>query len=200
MVKPETHIRYFSNKEMKKQEVLAICIGDINGDGKKEIIFGGGNSQTNDNLIYVAVNPSTTDSYLFEIETHGGYLKHGICFDIDDDGKDEIICGTTTGRIFYIDFLDNNYKIIDILSLPINEKTGLNRVEDIKGYNFKGITLLFSCTSAGNLNLLTFQNGEKKFEREIRFSFPVWSLNPFVLKDILYIILGGGGEPFDIRD
>jgi len=48
-----------SKKEVRKQEVLTVCIGDINGDGKKEIVFGGGSTEANDNQIYaIAALPS----------------------------------------------------------------------------------------------------------------------------------------------
>ena len=63
MVKFETSLRYISKKEVKKQEVLTVCIGDINGDGEKEIVFGGGITQVHDNLMRISKNTDSTLSY-----------------------------------------------------------------------------------------------------------------------------------------
>lgn len=193
MVKFETSLRYISKKEVKKQEVLTVCIGDINGDGEKEIVFGGGITQVHDNLIYAIANISSSDTYLFENEISGGYLKHGICYDIDNDGKDEIICGNESGKLFYLDFVDNQYQKKDLLSLKIGD-SGVNTIEDIKGFNFDGINYIFSCSLGGNLNFLGFREGNIIFNKEKMFDFPIYSLNPFVISNRLHLILGGEGN------
>lgn len=193
MVKLETSIRYLSKMEVRKQEVLTVCVGDINGDGKKEIVFGGGSTEANGNQIYAIADISSSDTYLLESEISGGYLKHGICFDIDDDGKDEIICGNKLGKLFYLDLVDNEWQKNDLLSLPIGE-TGVNIIEDIKGFIFEGTRYIFSCSLEGSLNCIGFRDAKKIFEKEKKFEFPIYSLNPFVIDNRLHIILGGEGN------
>jgi len=192
MAKPDMNIILVAKKEVRKQEVLTVCLGDINGDGNKEIIFGGGSNEANGNHIYAISDVSSLDSFLFDIEIPGGYLKQGTCFDIDNDGKDEIICGNKCGKLFYIDFEDGVYKIKDLHSFPVGD--GVNIIEDIQVINFERTIYIFSCSIEGNLNIIGMREGTKFLERERKFDFPVYSLNPFVINEHLHLIVGGEGQ------
>jgi hypothetical protein len=194
MSKPETSIVYVSKKDVRKQEVLTVCIGDINGDGKKEIVFGGGSNEANGNLIYAISNISSPSTFLLEKEIPGGYLKQGICFDIDNDQKDEIICGNKRGKLFYLDLEGNNYQIKDLHAFDEISDSGVNIIEDIQIINFEGIVHIFSCSLDGTLNIIGMHEGNKIFDVVKKFDFPIYSLNPFVINNRLHLILGGEGN------
>ncbi|MFH1511475.1 MAG: PQQ-binding-like beta-propeller repeat protein [Candidatus Woesearchaeota archaeon] len=86
-----------------------ITTGDINGDGKKEIIC----KSNNDEIFALSATGSRLWTYSFKTETELERLflekdsikiicSNPVLADIDDDGKDEIIVGSSNGRMYAI--------------------------------------------------------------------------------------------------
>ena len=73
------------------------AVGDIDGDGRLEIINGSGTGTT----IAADGNLNT----LWQFQTHGYNARQVLCLDLDDDGKSEVLVASDTGYIYALDGL-----------------------------------------------------------------------------------------------
>lgn len=167
---------------VKRDDVAKISIGDINGDGKKEIVFGGGDSQAEEKTVlrYLTYIDSQTQNYLHEITK--GFLKIVYCFDINNDGKDEVICGNNHGKVFLI---KEDGILEEIFSFS-------KRVEDIKGIKSGIFNYIFSCSSDGDIGVIKFGDNQS-LKKIFSLQYPVWSILPFSLSGRIFLVVGGEG-------
>jgi len=70
-------------------------IGDINGDGKLEVMNGSSTGTL------VASDPSY--NHLWEFNTHGYNIRQVLCMDLDNDGRSESLVGSDTGYVYALD-------------------------------------------------------------------------------------------------
>jgi len=174
-----------SKKFVKMDEVSKISLGDLNGDGKICIVCGGGISQENvkSGIWEISDIEDIRQSHHFEIPNH---VKISLCFDIDNDGIDEIIFGDKRGQVTVVK-KEGDFREIGKLN------KFKRRVEDIKGIKIGKTNYLFSCSSDRNLGICKII-GKKKIFWEKNLHFPVLSIFPFYFKRKLFLIAGGEGK------
>ncbi|MGW1099761.1 FG-GAP repeat domain-containing protein [Streptomyces sp. NPDC002455] len=73
-------------------EIHAIATGDVNGDGKPEIVVAADSATT--------VLDGATGTVLTTIDGAGQYVRSVTVADVDDDGKDEILVPTDALRVY----------------------------------------------------------------------------------------------------
>ncbi|HAF07639.1 TPA: hypothetical protein DCG82_04470 [candidate division WOR-3] len=121
-------------------------IGDIDGNGYLDIVLANGyfNSDTSGFVIF---NPFLENKKIFPIKGYGVFTASPVIEDINDDGKNEIIIGTSKG--LYI--LDINLgiifskSIVNVCGISVCKDIGKIFVNDyygkIYGFDFYGNTL-----------------------------------------------------------
>jgi hypothetical protein len=97
----------------KKYALLIPTFGDLNGDGKADMIIG-----TSDGTLLYAENRSTNDSLIFEkpITSYQnidvGAFASPQLFDIDKDGTNDLLIGNQVGKITYYQNTGNESQAI----------------------------------------------------------------------------------------
>lgn len=134
------------------------AIGDVDGNGFYDIVIANGyfNSDTSGFLI---LNPFSRDAKILPIKGFGVFTSSPVLEDINDDGKSEIIIGTSSG-LHVFDFNLNllfSKSIVNVCGISVSTKIGKIFVNDYYGkiysYDFSG-NLLSGFPK--NLNHLTF--------------------------------------------
>jgi hypothetical protein len=174
-----------SKKLVKRDEVPKISLGNLNGDGKTCIVFGGGISQENVKSVIWEISDieAIKQSHGFDIQNN---VKISLCFDINNDGIDEIIFGDFNGQVTLVRKRGDQREIKKLNKFE-------SRVEDIKGIKIGTTNYLFSCSSDGNLGICK-TIGKKIQCRKENLKFPVLSIFPFYFKRKLFLIAGGEGK------
>jgi hypothetical protein len=146
----------------------AVDIGDVNGDGKPDIVSGNGSR------IYVAINTSVTGAVSFaqKMEFPVGAFPETIQIaDVDMDGKPDIISGSyyyanvsvlrnTTASIDNVKFAPSvEYSVAgQTYSLVIKDFDGDNKPEIIAGgIGTASISILYNQSVSGIINTQSFK-------------------------------------------
>ena len=190
MPKPEIKISYFSKREAKRNDVTTVCIGDVDGDGKEEIISGGGISEDED--FRLTVMKGIQDKHAKTYNISNGFVNQSVCFDLNHDKMDEIICGNKKSELFFLQFTNGN--ISKSNSISLKKKEIRSRIEDIKVIEFNGSIYIFSCSSVGNIAITGFSKGELQIIFEKELNFRTFSLLPFVWNNKIILLVGGDAE------
>jgi hypothetical protein len=185
MPKPEIILSFIEKIPTKREEVTTVCIGDYDGDGKQEIIFGGGKSEDT-TLVQAIRSIETKDRPILNHQFENGYILETLCFDIDDDGKDEIICGNSEGELFYIDCMAKEKK-----SKKVNLASFTKPIKSIKVIKTIAETFIFASSRDGNIGICKFKNGKYISKELVNLGFEIWSLLPILNENKIILIVGG---------
>ncbi len=107
MPKPEIIISFCGKVSSKKEDVTNICLGDFDGDGDEEIICGG-KERDNCTLLRIIKNIDGKYETMLNYSHENGYIRVIECFDINNDGKDEIIYGDSKYGLYCLDIKKGN--------------------------------------------------------------------------------------------
>lgn len=186
MPKPEIILSFIEKISTKKTEVTTVCMGDYYGDGEQEIIFGGGEGKHEDiTLIQAIKNIETKDQPILK-KYEKGFILETLCFDIDNDGKDEIICGNRNGELFYIDHMDKEKKDEKVLLYSFSRA-----IKSIKILKTDEGTFLFASSLDRNIGIWKFKYGKYESKDIFQLDFEIWSLLPILNENKINLIVGG---------
>lgn len=163
----------------------------MNNDGKKEIIYA---SDLRKNKTTLFVKNSN-----FEIigqEEISAIINTTACFDIDNDGEDEIILGSNIGKLYIYKYKENDEKKFILLTKNKFHSHSNYEIRDIIALNSKKYdrNLILVGSTDGTFGIYYFN--EKKdlksvFKNKLKFS--IWSILPIHINNTIKIILGGEG-------
>jgi hypothetical protein len=200
MPKPALKISFVFEQGSRRPEVTTICTGDINGDGIKEIIYGGGIGEFGGSQVSVRKSISQNEVPITQINVGGGFIKQTICFDVNNDGKDEIICGNTKNEIFIL--LSSNGRLVQSNSISLKNEGPINQISDIKAIKFDETPYIIACSTCGNLSVICVKNNELYLVSTKEIPFVCFSLLPVIWKDKLILLIGGISRLyiFEVKD
>ena len=170
-------------------KVSTIGIGDVDGDGKLELITG---AELSDNKTTIQVRGYDGD-VIRELGAFNYRIDTIHCADIDSDGFDEILLGDDDGTLYIYKFdgVDNEFKEIEKLHLS------QGKIRSIKTTEYHNKKLIVVGAIDGSLGLFFWggSNLEPLIEHTTTISseFPICSVLPVLLHNKLKILIGGKG-------
>lgn len=170
-------------------KVSTIGIGDVDGDGKLELITG---AELSDNKTTIQVRGYDGD-VIRELGAFNYRIDAIHCADIDSDGFDEILLGDDDGTLYIYKFdgVDNEFKEIEKLHLS------QGKIRSIKTTEYHNKKLIVVGAIDGSLGLFFWggSNLEPLIEHTTTISseFPICSVLPVLLHNKLKILIGGKG-------
>ncbi len=162
----------------------------MNNDGKKEIVYA---SDLRKNKTTVFVKNSNFDT--IGQEEIDATINTTACFDIDDDGEDEIILGSSLGKLYIYKYKENSDKKFRRLTKNKFYSHSNHEIRSIMALNSKKYdrNLILVGSTDGMFGIYYFNEDDdlNKIYRELMF--PIWSVLPSYINNINKIILGGQG-------
>lgn len=189
MPKPALNISLLFKQNSRRPEVTTICTGDIDGDGIKEIVYAGGISEHGDCRISVKKTITPEALPIIQLDVREGFIKQTLCFDINNDGKDEIICGNNKNEIFVLQLLKG--ALIQSNSISLKNEGAINQISDIKVIKFCEIPYILACSTCGKLAVIEFRDDELHLISTKEIPFECFALLPVIWKDRLILLIGG---------
>lgn len=170
-------------------KVSTIAIGDVNKDGKLELISGAENS---DNKTTIQVR-GYDGGVIHELGEFNCRIDATHCADIDSDGFDEILLGDDDGTLYIYKFdgVDNEFN--EMRKLPLTQ----GKIRSIKTIMYHDKKLIVVGAIDGSLGL--FFGDESSSEPlighaiTIPIGFSIYSVLPVLLHNKLKILIGGEG-------
>ena len=170
-------------------KVSTIAIGDVNNDGKLELITGAENS---DNKTTIQVR-GYDGGVIQELREFNGRIDATHCADIDSDGFDEILLGDDDGTLYIYKFNGVNNEFEEKLNLRLTHK----KIRSIKTTEYRNKKLIVVGAIDGSLGLFFWNESNLEplieHKRKISIGFPICSVLPVLLHDKLKILIGGKG-------
>ncbi|MGJ3234832.1 FG-GAP-like repeat-containing protein [Marivirga sp.] len=157
---------------------LNTTAGDLNGDGKPEVVFSEGNDG---NRLLILVNFSTPGNFSFTLQTitvSGASTKRVVIRDVDLDGKPDLVVSNQTGNKIFIvkntssgGNLSFDNSIIE-LNVPNAGTTAGLDVEDLNGDGKPEIITNQFLTDGGGFYVATNNStpGNFNFESFVQFN------------------------------
>lgn len=170
-------------------KVSTIGIGDVDGDGKLELITG---AELSDNKTTIQVRGYDGD-VIRELGAFNCRIDAIHCADIDSDGFDEILLGDDGGTLYIYKFdgVDNEFKEIE--KLPLSQ----DKIRSIKTTEYHNKKLIVVGAIDGSLGLFFWDGSNLEpligHKGRITTGFKIYSVLPVLLHDKLKILIGGEG-------
>jgi gliding motility-associated-like protein len=149
-------------------ETLNTSTGDLNGDGRPEIVF----TENNGNRLFILVNASAPGTFSFTLQRltiNGSNPKRVIIKDLDLDGKpDLVVSDQVTNKIYLIEntstggTLSFNNNITELIVENARSTSGLE-VEDLNGDRRPEIITNQFLTDGGGFYVATNQSNAGSF-------------------------------------
>lgn len=113
-----------------------LLIADLDDDGKEEIVFGLGTSDSLGFGQLKLINDRNRESSCSPLFGEGGFSSSGVIFDLDGDGDLELACGSDSGKLYVWDFPGTEVSWSGYMNSPKNWgyfKAELNQPKLVQG-------------------------------------------------------------------
>lgn len=186
MPKPEIIISFFGKVPSKKEDVTNICMGDFDGDGDKEIIFGG-KERDNCTLLRIIKKVDSKYEMILNYSHYNGFIRVVECFDINNDGKDEIIYGDSGGGLYYLDIKKGNVPQKVKLAILTKDITCIKALyEKEKSFIIVGVE--------NEIQIFSFENEIPRLFETLNFKSRVLSVLPIKNDNNIILLVGREGH------
>lgn len=163
----------------------------MNNDGKKEIIYA---SDLRKDKTTIFIKNSNFD--IIGQKEIDATINTTACFDIDNDGIDEIILGSNLGKLYIYKYSENDrQKFIQLTRNKFNSHSN-KEIRSIKALKLKNYdrNLIIIGSIDGTFGIYYFnKNNELEQIYKEKLYFQIWSILPIYLNNLSKIILGGEG-------
>ncbi len=97
-----------------------LLVADLNNDGKEEIAFGFGSSDSLGSGYMKIINDRKTEFNYSPLFGQGGFSSPGVIFDLDGDGDMEVVSGSGDGMLYAWDFPGSTVSWGGYMNVPDN--------------------------------------------------------------------------------